>query len=577
MVTALILLLLTSFSAVGLVSLWAATSSRHWFVRAALLAIVFIMLAQLRTRAPLALFTFQGLAICGGVWMAGAWRRWRRGSPYLPGALKPQAGWRFSLIDALLATVIAAGIATAAKRLTEPQGDLDTVEWLAASFCGVSIGVVTLLAWRGAGSWRRSLLTLLMLSPLSVAFGYTVEYLGHGLSDLFSMLPYSSTGEELFNWRVVVWALMVLGTWGITAIGCWLGVRLAISPRSPALRWTVAGLAGLLAAFPAFAYWRLVSPSPIPTVAVPVPNGIDDIAAAGKGLYVRAIDFADELPIDQLAPELVRLDNFFQLGERGVRRPCRIPLTYTSADINTDYLKACRALARAFAARAKVALAEGRTADAARDLEYGLLLGPACSAGGVGLHYLVRDYVEDIALGGAWEARKDLLVEEQRQLIDCLQYLDEASEPIEELLARDKVFDENAFGFYGQLYEFLTDVSGENWVDSYVRKIDRHNRSCRALLACDLAICVFESEQGRLPESLAELVPTILAGAPIDPCDPHGAALRYRRDDEYEGGYLLYSVGLNGVDDGGVAIQDDDSYPRSSNGDMLLEPIYRND
>lgn len=61
-------------------------------------------------------------------------------------------------------------------------------------------------------------------------------------------------------------------------------------------------------------------------------------------------------------------------------------------------------------------------------------------------------------------------------------------------------------------------------------------------------------EHGAYPESLAELVPSILPSVPIDPWT--GQTLRYRRvdpsRDELGRGFLLYSVGRDGRDDGGA-------------------------
>lgn len=62
-----------------------------------------------------------------------------------------------------------------------------------------------------------------------------------------------------------------------------------------------------------------------------------------------------------------------------------------------------------------------------------------------------------------------------------------------------------------------------------------------------LAIERFRQEQGRLPTKLEELTPKYASSLPIDPFD--GAPLRYRAD---ANGYLVYSVGGNGVDDGGA-------------------------
>lgn len=57
----------------------------------------------------------------------------------------------------------------------------------------------------------------------------------------------------------------------------------------------------------------------------------------------------------------------------------------------------------------------------------------------------------------------------------------------------------------------------------------------------------FQLQHGNYPEKLSELTPEFLASVPLDPVD--GQPLRYRRT--ADGTYLLYSIGENGVDDGG--------------------------
>ena len=66
-------------------------------------------------------------------------------------------------------------------------------------------------------------------------------------------------------------------------------------------------------------------------------------------------------------------------------------------------------------------------------------------------------------------------------------------------------------------------------------------------VACALERC--RLAQGHYPASLDALVPAWLKQVPTDLLVPSGAPLKYRR--EADGGFILYSVGLNGVDDQG--------------------------
>ncbi len=68
-----------------------------------------------------------------------------------------------------------------------------------------------------------------------------------------------------------------------------------------------------------------------------------------------------------------------------------------------------------------------------------------------------------------------------------------------------------------------------------------------------LAVEVYRHRHGRLPERLDDLVPGVLEGLPRDPWAEDGR-YRYRVTDASHLGYVLYGVGLNGEDNGGVQL-----------------------
>ena len=81
---------------------------------------------------------------------------------------------------------------------------------------------------------------------------------------------------------------------------------------------------------------------------------------------------------------------------------------------------------------------------------------------------------------------------------------------------------------------------------SYVKKPANTQATLhQAVIAC--AIERYRLEHGRIPERLGDLVPTYLAKIPSDPCD--GQPMRYKP--EGDGNAVIYSIGINGVDDGG--------------------------
>jgi hypothetical protein len=77
----------------------------------------------------------------------------------------------------------------------------------------------------------------------------------------------------------------------------------------------------------------------------------------------------------------------------------------------------------------------------------------------------------------------------------------------------------------------------------------------RELSVTAVALKRHQLRHGQYPGTLPALVPEFLSAIPVDPAD--GQPLRYRL--EPDGTYLLYSVGENGVDDGGDASPTDNS------------------
>jgi hypothetical protein len=93
-----------------------------------------------------------------------------------------------------------------------------------------------------------------------------------------------------------------------------------------------------------------------------------------------------------------------------------------------------------------------------------------------------------------------------------------------------------------------------------------------AMVACALERC--RLAQGQYPASLDALVPAYLKQVPADLLGETGAPLKYRQ--EPNGGFVLYSIGLNRVDDHGKSVGPDTDwrgagacFPRLDEGDWI--------
>jgi hypothetical protein len=121
---------------------------------------------------------------------------------------------------------------------------------------------------------------------------------------------------------------------------------------------------------------------------------------------------------------------------------------------------------------------------------------------------------------------------------------DEAARRVMEMLAgRSSLFSHQTFA--GLLVPAVTGAT---------RKLAQSEVGARQA-GVALAIERYRREAGRLPATLDELVPKHMAKVPLDPCG--GQPFRYRLT---EGGkFLLYSVGWNEKDDGGVVVRKNES------------------
>lgn len=105
---------------------------------------------------------------------------------------------------------------------------------------------------------------------------------------------------------------------------------------------------------------------------------------------------------------------------------------------------------------------------------------------------------------------------------------------------------------YLGMHEFRWMFSESNEGDQAIFRRVMVAETFKRVVVTAIALKRFQLKHGNFPEKLSELTPEFLAAVPLDPVD--GKPLRYRRN--ADGTYLLYSVGENGVDDGGDATQD---------------------
>jgi hypothetical protein len=121
-------------------------------------------------------------------------------------------------------------------------------------------------------------------------------------------------------------------------------------------------------------------------------------------------------------------------------------------------------------------------------------------------------------------------------------------EPYASIDARDRVWVQHAFGWRGRLGYVLGSLAGENERMPHAPTFLMEQVRFR-LLGAHLALRAYQLEQGGLPSDWNEVQRAGLPALAQDAFDPGGQPLRFRRTAD---GFLLYSVGGDGVDNGGT-------------------------
>jgi hypothetical protein len=105
---------------------------------------------------------------------------------------------------------------------------------------------------------------------------------------------------------------------------------------------------------------------------------------------------------------------------------------------------------------------------------------------------------------------------------------------------------DTAPGVIGDLFDTFVQLQHDG--NDYALTLHVRLLAERRLAAIRLALRLYELEHGLMPESLALLTPQYLPAIPGDPFAQDDTTFRFR---PYDNPPVLYSIGANGVDDGG--------------------------
>jgi hypothetical protein len=574
----------------GMFALWAAASKRHWFVRtvvvaAAVLATLLIPAYELAYQLGI-----ESLVVVGGL---TAWRRWRLGNADPKNSQGPER--RFSLsLEKLMLVVVIVAVATAVISRTP---SIDDHRWYDLVISGVTAGAICLACvWLvcGRASWRKRLLLAPFLVVALAAATHFIKWAGETFRYwMFSTSPladylqiaWRDTWPGISFWTTTVgigmavlcaWLLLMQSSgWfdpfhGTTSAPAYCPVarrRIVLARCATVILFCVASL------FPIALFYRLLTPTPIPKVDLPVPNGFDDFVAAGRmvGPTVAAKLVAwDQLTDAQLAHELAKLEGAFSRMREGFTKECLHPYFFKPWVQENS-----QALNQLFTALFGQAAFARRSKDL--ELEVAnymdlLRLAHAESRGMAADNYdSVFGQYEGDAHGSIWKLLPRLSAAQCKRTAAMLWELDRRREPWALRVARQRIIEENG-GWRRHSRLILEEWSGAELKAS--RRIEHFRRVTELrILIIELSLRAYQLDHGRLPTHLSELVPDYLPAVPQDPFGDGDIKYRLTGDS-----YKLYSVGPDGVDDGGerVYFQNGKEVGDFEPADFFVRPIVRN-
>jgi hypothetical protein len=165
--------------------------------------------------------------------------------------------------------------------------------------------------------------------------------------------------------------------------------------------------------------------------------------------------------------------------------------------------------------------------------------------------------IEAAAARALWAKREDSLALYDRIMNNITEAFD--ADPAKAALAFERIAEEDK-KFEDPVYKTRFSIAGMLMpAMNRAIQVERSARTLRNAAQTVLAIAVYQSEHdGSAPATLDDLVPNYLPVLPIDWDSPSREPLRYRRTDAAPG-FILYSVGRDGTDDGGTP---EAKYPR---------------
>jgi hypothetical protein len=300
--------------------------------------------------------------------------------------------------------------------------------------------------------------------------------------------------------------------------------------------------------------------------ALPNPNGFDDLVKAGQAVTGNPGDY---LHLSQGDLDSLLSDNAAALRELrvGLNRQCLMPLDKIVPNLSAHVgeLGGFKRLAQLLCAEGQLALMNHRSLDAGRSYLDALRLGNQMSRGGLLITRLVGIACEAMGCRGLAALIPQLSPADARVVMVQLEKIDAEHVTWPEVRRAERSC---------ALYHVKTHLNPVLWLVSWwqtraaVAKAEMRNKTIVAqerLLLTELALRCYQSERGAGPARLDDLVTNYLSKVPGDPFGSGSMVYHPAQN----AAWIVYSVGPDGIDDGGKSA----GRGSTGKGDILLDSL----
>jgi hypothetical protein len=298
----------------------------------------------------------------------------------------------------------------------------------------------------------------------------------------------------------------------------------------------------------------------------PDPNAYNTLIEL-SGKLAKRTGFWDEMSDQELATVVAANEPILAKAREALRQESVVALDWNADEhwfgkVHIERAQKLRQLARAFAGEGLHAQKQGDTRRAVSCGLDGLNLVRVASNGGLGVDYFLGFGINAGASSSLRDACETATLDDCQHVLNTLPNIGEQVEQPAAITEREWHFFRRINGMYTTFMMEMTFANNRQDFEKRMEESLRRGQAYNDLVRLHYAIHAFELQENRLPKTLEELVPRELKAIPKDPFNGKDFVYQPGKDR-----YLLYSVGPNGMDDGGV------EDPKDQNqGDLFLEP-----